>query len=390
MSINFIHALMLLSGTSMKAAQVLLALYALNRGAQPFAVGVLAALYSVFPMLLSWQVGKLADRFGSRWPLMFGAACGAFGMLVPYYMPGLPALYIASAMYGLMHAFSNVCLQNLAGVLSNPQNRSRNFSNFSLVTSVSSFLGPVIAGFSIDYSGYAFACLNLALLPLVPAIMLTIWGGALPKGSRTSRHAGNVKDLLAESGLWRVMVTSCLISTGIDLFQFYIPIYGHGIGLSASGIGVVLAMYAVASFIVRMVIPSLIARFTEEKVLAYAFYCGAVSLLLVPFFKSTAVLMLVSFVFGLGMGSGQPITLMQAFSNSAEGRSGEAMGLRVTVNQLTRVVVPVVFGSIGSVFGLFPVFWSNALLLASGGAVTKPGLLWMRRRPRSTGKTGPD
>src|SRR5512137_543079 len=107
MSINLIHVLMLLSGTSMKAAQVLLALYALNRGAQPFAVGVLAATYSVFPMLLSWQVGKLADRFGSRWPLMFGAACGACGMLVPYYMPGLPALYIASAMYGLMHAFTN-------------------------------------------------------------------------------------------------------------------------------------------------------------------------------------------------------------------------------------------------------------------------------------------
>jgi MFS family permease len=390
MSVNFIHALMLLSGTSMKAAQMLLALYALDRGAQPFAVGVLAATYSVFPMLLSWQVGKLADRFGSRWPLMFGAACGTFGMLVAYCMPGLSALYIASAMYGLMHAFSNVSLQNLVGLLSDSQNRTKNFSNFSLVTSVYIFLGPLLAGFLIDYSGYAVTCLDLALLSLVPVMILTIWGRALPKGSRTSRHAGNVKDLLAESGLWRVMVTSSLITTGIDLFQFYMPIYGHDIGLSASGIGVVLSMYAVSSFIVRIAIPSLIARFTEEKVLAYAFYCGAVSLLLVPFFKSTAVLMLVSFAFGLGMGSGQPITLMQAFSNSAEGRSGEALGLRVTVNHLTRVIVPVIFGSIGSVFGLFPVFWSNALLLASGGAVTRPGLVGLRRGLRSTGKKRPD
>ncbi len=390
MSIHFTHALLLLSGTSMKAAQVLLALYALNRGAQPFAVGILAATYAVFPVLLSWQVGKLADRFGSRWPLMFGSACGAFGMLVPYYMPGLPALYIASAMYGLMHAFSNVCLQSLIGLLSNPQNRSKNFSNFSLATSVCVFLGPLMSGFLIDYSGYSVACLNLALFSFVPFIMLTIWGGALPKGSRTSRHAGNVKDLLMESGLWRALVTSSLMTAGIDLFQFYMPIYGHDIGLSASAIGVILAMYAVASFIVRMVIPSLIASFTEEKILAYAFYFGAVSLLLVPFFKSTAVLMLVSFAFGLGIGSGQPITMMQAFSNSAEGRSGEAMGLRVTVNQLTRVVVPVVFGSIGSVFGLIPVFWSNALLLASGGAVARPGLLCLRRRPGSTGKTGAD
>ena len=92
-----------------------------------------------------------------------------------------------------------------------------------------------------------------------------------------------------------------------------------------------------------------------------------------PFFQSAAVLSLIAFVFGIGMGCGQPITLMMTFSNALEGRSGEAMGLRVTVNHLTRVVVPILFGSIGSAFGLLPVFWSNALLLVSGGATTKPG-----------------
>ena len=101
--------------------------------------------------------------------------------------------------------------------------------------------------------------------------------------------------------------------------------------------------------------------------------------MLVPFFKSAAVLAVVSFVFGLGMGCGQPITIMMTFSNAAEGRSGEAMGLRVTVNHLTRVVVPIVFGSIGSMFGLFPVFWVNALLLASGGTVAKPGPISRKR-----------
>ena len=61
-------------------------------------------------MLLSWQVGKLSDRFGSRWPLMFGAAGGACGMLVPYYMPGLPALYVAAVMNGLSFAFFAVSI----------------------------------------------------------------------------------------------------------------------------------------------------------------------------------------------------------------------------------------------------------------------------------------
>ena len=380
MSIRFTFALTLFNFTSVKAGQVLLALYALHLGAQPFAVGILAATFSAFPMLLSWQVGKLADRFGSRWPLMLGAFGGACGMLAPYYMPGLPALYIAAAMYGLMFALSSVSLQNLVGLLSDPHNRARNFSNFSLVVSLTGFLGPLLSGFSIDHAGHAVACLYLGLISLVPAAMLAIRGSLLPKGSRAAPPAGSVRDLLAGSGLWRVLATSGLVVTGVDLFEFYLPIYGHGIGLSASVIGVVLAMFSVAAFAVRLILPLLIARLTEEKVLVYAFFIGAACLIMVPFSKSAAVLTLVSFVFGIGMGCGQPITMMLTFKCSAEGRSGEVMGLRVTVNHLTRVIVPVVFGSIGSVFGLFPVFWVNAFLLASGGALTKPGTIG--RRPK--------
>ena len=357
----------------MLAGRVLLILYALKLGAQPFAIGILAATYSVLPMLLSWQVGRLSDRFGSRWLLMFGAAGGACGMLVPYYMLGLPAIYIAAVMNGLSMALYGVSLQNLVGLLSEPHNRALNFTNFSLVTSVASFLGPLLAGFSIDLSGHAVACLYIVVLSLVPVLMLAIWGGTLPGGLRDVPPVGSIRDMLTGSGLWKVLVTSSLVMTGTALFQFYMPIYGHGIGLPASAIGALLAMFSAAAFVVRLIIPRLITLLSEGKVLAYAFFLGAVSFLLVPFFKSAVVLALVSFTFGLGMGCGMPITMMMTFSNSAEGHSGEALGLRITVNQLTSVIVPVVFGAIGSAFGIFPVFWGIALMLASGGAFTKPG-----------------
>jgi predicted MFS family arabinose efflux permease len=253
-----------------------------------------------------------------------------------------------------------------------PHNLTLNFSNYSLVTSVCNFLGPLIAGFSIDLFGYAAACLVLVVLSLIPILMLALWGSILPRGSRKAQSSGSVRDILIGSGLWKVLVNSSLVMAGITLFQFYLPIYGHGIGLSASAIGVVLALFAAAAFVVRLIIPRIIAWLSKEKVLAYAFLISALSLLLVPFFKSTVVLALVSFMFGLGMGCGQPITMMKAFSNSEEGHSGEALGLRITVNQMTAMIVPIGFGAIGSAFGIFPVFWGIALMLASGGAFTKP------------------
>ena len=179
--------------------------------------------------------------------------------------------------------------------------------------------------------------------------------------------------MLATPNVRRVLVTSSLVQLGIDLFQFYLPIYGYAIKLSASEIGVVLAMFAAASFVVRLIMPRLIARSSEETVLSYAFYIGTASFILIPLFKSAVALSVIAFLFGLGLGCGPPITMMLTYAQSPAGRSGEALGLRLTVNHLARVVGPLVFGSIGSAFGLFPVFWGNALMMATGGFLSWRG-----------------
>ena len=49
------------------------------------------------------------------------------------------------------------------------------------------------------------------------------------------------------------------------------------------------------------------------------------------------------------------------------------VGLKMTTNNLTKLVSPVVFGAIASAFGLFPMFWLNALLLGTGGWLSRPG-----------------
>jgi MFS family permease len=67
---------------SVWTSRVIVTLYALQLGARPFTVGILAAMFSVLPTLLSWHVGRFSDRFGSRWPVMFGTVAGILGMLV--------------------------------------------------------------------------------------------------------------------------------------------------------------------------------------------------------------------------------------------------------------------------------------------------------------------
>lgn len=179
------------------------------------------------------------------------------------------------------------------------------------------------------------------------------------------------KGLLTSAPLRRTLITSAVILTGIDLFQFYMPIYGHHAGLSASAIGIVLSMFAAASFVVRMAIPRMARRWGEETLLTVALFMGAATYLLFPLFDSLLTLSLIAFVLGLGLGLGQPLSLMLIYASSPQGRTGEALGLRMTINNFTHVVVPVVFGALGSALGVAPVFIANAVMLAGGGALTR-------------------
>ncbi len=355
------------------AGRVLLAIYALELGAQPFAMGALAAVFSFFPMTLSWTVGRLSDRFGARWLLLFGSIGGALGMLVPYFAPGMPSLYIASGFLGLSFACFTVTLQNLVGKASSPETRAKNFSTFSMVASFTSFIGPMIAGFSIDHIGLAGACLIVVVMSLLPVALLIAKGRMLHGGSERAGPGESILGILSDRKVRRVLIISSLVQFGLDLFQFYLPIYAHSLGLSASAIGLILATFSAAAFVVRTVLPTLVSRFSEETVLAYAFFSGALCFVLLPLFTSTVMLMLIAFVFGLGLGCGPPITMMLTYAQSASGRSGEALGLRMTVNHLSRVIGPMMFGAIATGFGLFPVFWINALMLASGCAVASTG-----------------
>lgn len=357
---------------SISAARVALALYALALDASPTAVGILVGTLYIVPLLFSWPVGRYSDRVGSRSLLLFGALNGIGAMLIPYFLPQLAYLYVASILLGISFTVYNVLLPNLVGLLSNPEERARNFSNASLVGATTMFLGPLLAGFAIDLSSHALACVFLAMLPVASLALLLAWGAALPGGSPLHGAAGSMRDTLADRGMLRHLASSSLVQVAQDLYQFYIPVYGHAIGLSASAIGGLLSTVAAASFAVRLVLARLVSRLGDETVLAYSFGFVALGFALVPFFEGAVALGLISFLFGLGMGCGQPITTMLIFSRSAQGRSGETLGLRQSVNNVLRVSGPALFGVVATAFGLPAVFWLSGAIMGAGGLLAHP------------------
>ena len=145
------------------------------------------------------------------------------------------------------------------------------------------------------------------------------------------------------------------------------PIHGRAIGLSASVIGMIIGMQAAAAFVVRLWMPWLARRYGEMRVLTGSLLMAGMTFLLFPAFADPLILAAISFLLGLGLGCGQPLSIILTYSHSPPGRAGEALGLRLTVNKFTQIMVPLIFGSLGSAFGVYPIFWSSAVLLLAGG-----------------------
>jgi MFS-type transporter involved in bile tolerance (Atg22 family) len=61
------------------------------------------------------------------------------------------------------------------------------------------------------------------------------------------------------------------------------------------------------------------------------------------------------------------MTMSLLYALTPAGRIAESFGLQKTVRNATHLVVPIVFGSVGAMFGVTTVFMSNSVILIAGG-----------------------
>ena len=353
---------------SFKGSKVLMSLFAIELGANPFTIGVLFAMYSLFPVFLSVYAGKISDRLGFRLPMIVGAGGLAGGLLLPYLFPELAAMFVAVTLMGIFYIFFVVAVQHLIGSFGEGAERTRNYSYFSVTVGLTALLGPTTAGFCIDAIGHRSTYLVLAAMPVIPILVLALMGRYLPgvKPQEERRGARRVADLIGNAPLRRVLITAGIMETGNELVNFLLPIYGHSIGLTASQIGMVMGGYALALLGVRAAIPVLVRWLSsEERVLGFSLMLAATACVAFPLAGSFWPMFAMAFLLGLGLGSGGPLSMVLSYNRSPVGRAGEAIGLRQTVNKTAEVVMPLVYGWVSTALGMLPVFWLGAALLGS-------------------------
>jgi predicted MFS family arabinose efflux permease len=368
-----------LIGTSLRASKVTVSLFALEIGTSPATVGILGALYALFPLALALHAGRFVDARGVTRPCVLGTLVMIASAVAPLVAPNLGGLAVSAALLGLGHIYAHVALHAWVGASASGNERTKRFSQYSLAVSTAAFLGPVIAGFMIDAFGYPSGFAVVVVCSVAAAICaLTLRSKSSPHATKATQDEAPKRalDLLSDPMLRRTLLLSGAALTGTELFSFFFPIYGRSIDLSASAIGVILGAYAVAAFVVRTVLHRITTRVREITLISGSLLVAAAVFMVMPAIPHAGLLALASFVLGLGLGCAQPLTTVLTYNQAPPGRAGEALGLRLTVNKASQIAVPVLFGAIGTAAGVAPVFWIAAAFLGSSGllSITRPGL----------------
>jgi MFS family permease len=369
LGIRTLIALSILNHVAFSGVRVSLTLSAVHLHAPTFQVGLVLSLISLVPMLLAIPGGRWIDRIGARMPMMAGTALIVVGVLLPFAWMSMVSLPLCAVLVGVGFLPFHLGIQKLISELGTPDDRRHNLSLMAIGFSVSAFLGPTSAGFLIDGLGHRFAFGSLALLPLAALLWLRRVGERIPGGRLAPPDTSQkmrIRDLLASPELRRLYVVVALISSAWDVHQFLVPLYGARIGLSASGIGLILGAFAIATMVVRMVVPLFLMDVSEWKAILVAMAVAGAVYAVYPGFTSLEALLGLSFVLGLGLGVSQPMTLSILARSAPASRLGEATGLRLMLVNGTQTVLPSAFGALGGVFGVAGLFWGMALLLGGG------------------------
>jgi len=367
--------LLILDHVAFNGSRIAVSLFAIHLKSSALTVGTLMATYAVLPALLSVATGRWIDRVGLQRPMLIGSTGLLLGILLPFAWPALPVLYATSVLVGSSFMLVNLAAYHAVGELSSDDDRPVNFSYVALGFATSGFIAPMITGLSIDHLGYRLAFLVLGLFALMSLLALLVerlpTPPRHPEAGSTAR--GPVWGLLREPAVRRLFITMAVLTLGWDIYTFAIPVYGAQTGLSASQIGVVMGSFSAASFAIRLAMPFISSRVRPWTLLGVSLLTAGSSFVAIPFAPGVGTLMALMFVLGLGLGAPQPIVLTLLHQMAPAGRGGELLGLRTTLINTGQTVMPLVFGALGAVLGMAPLFFAMAVAMWAAGAATRIG-----------------
>jgi predicted MFS family arabinose efflux permease len=341
-------------------------------------LGLIAATFAIFPILIAVRVGRFIDRGNDALTTWIGSAifCLAIAGFALWSTPA--GLLLFSAIMGIGHIMLMASQQMLCVRAASPRGLESAFGNFMVANAIGQGLGPYLVGLAggssaLPPTGLLFTVgAGLAGLSLAVALLMR------PAADRST----GVKDaavvpvgqLLQVPGLLAVIATGVILVSASDTVVVYIPLLGASRNIDVHDIGLLLTVRAAASMLARLFYPRLVARAGRWPLMIVSTVaCGAAYAAVaipLPLPAMHAALAVMGFSFGLA--STLSITIVVAMTTA--GAQGTANSIRIMANRAGQFVMPFGAGLVAAATGLAGLF----VLLAAAIVAAASAMAWLK------------
>lgn len=385
-----IIAISVLNVSAIYAIRPMVSYRALQLGAGPVEIGLVASSYSLLSLFTAVLVGRWVDRFGAGPFLMIGATLCALCALGAIFIESIAVLALGQALLGLGQIMNLVAAQTTIANGTTRAQRDERFGWYGVAASSGQLIGPGVAGIIAGQSISAASGGNFNPAPVFGFAAVLAAGAALqgaylwyhaPAGSAGASgtapvgHLSAARQVLSRPSIKQAMLASVAVILTNDMLVAYLPVFGEEASLPVELVGGLLAVRAAGSMGSRLFMGRLIHALGRGHVLLGSMALAGAGMAVLPFLRDPVTLVVLMLVTGVGLGIGQPMTIAWVANSVSRDLRGTALAVRLTGNRLAQLLIPSVMGALAGATSVAAIFWVLAGgLLAGAGMVSRTPL----------------
>lgn len=338
-------------------------------------IGVIAAAYSAFPIVMAVQIGRFIDRGNDALTIWIGSFVVAGSSALFLLSPNPVAMLVITAVIGSGHTMLMASQQMLCvRSARTPYAREAVFGNYMVAGALGQGLGPYIVGWAGGTSTvpptqllFTIAC-GCAVTSLIFALTIRR-NPDRPKRALDEKPVP-IAELLRIPGLIPVVAAGVIMISAMDILLIYVPLLGAERGIDVKDIGLLLTVRAVSAMVARLFYARLVERVGRFPLMIASTFLGAAAFaalsMPMPLYGMYIVMAVMGFAFGIATTLSITIVI-----HITEARArGTANTLRIMGNRLGQFVIPFGSGIIATAIGLSGLLAGVAVaIFASAAAI---------------------
>ena len=341
-------------------------------------LGLIAATFAIFPILIAVQVGRLIDRGYDTRTVSVGALIFFIAMTGFAVWPTPAGLLLFSAVMGFGHIMLMASQQMICVRAAGPKSLEAVFGNFMVVTAIGQGVGPYIVGFmggsapippTQSLFAVAACCAAAALL-----FCLLMKPARNASAAKDETDVVPIAQILRIPGLVPVIVAGVILVAASDTVVVYIPLLGAERRIDVHDIGLLLTVRAGASMLARLFYARMVAAFGRwPLMIAGTFVCAlsyAAIAAPIPLWAMHVAIATMGFSFGLAT----TLSITIVVDMTTVSARGTTNSLRIMSNRIGQFVMPFGAGLIAAAAGLGGLF----LILAAAIVTAAGSMVWKR------------